>query len=609
MILASDKTQLSHFSGDKSAWPVYLSIGNLAKSVRRSPSSHATILVGYLPVTKLDCFSDNIRALRGYQLFHECMRSLLQPLVEAGLAGVEMVCADGLVRIVHPILAAYMADHPEQCLVACCKENYCPKCVVDPDRRAWTLHSLLRDPGRSAAAITEALESPQKSASFKTTGLRPVRPFWDDLPHCNIFACLTPDILHQLHKGMFKEHVSKWATKLMNGQDDEIDRRFKAMTSHGDLRHFKAGISLITQWTGNEYKEMEKIFLGVVAGGATDGVVLAVRSLLDFIYYARFEMHTEDSLANMEAAWSSFHAHKSVFLKPGVRSHFNFPKFHAMAHYIDSIRALGTADGYNTEGPERLHIDFAKLGYRASNKKAYIMQMTRWLERREAVLRFETYLEWRKVPRRTSPDTSDDDDEEDEEDVEDEEDSDNNEDGPQLEPARRDHNLSPSPRTALNIDTPLPPLARPSLHYTIANVPTHARITIQDVVQMYDAEDLPDTLYNFLVDAKAAHMSSSTTQPTVSPPAIDVHSHTRIAVFKQVKLDLPVMSQISQRASGDVVRAAPSVPAQGTRRRSPASFSTVLVSVKPSHTTSSLTSQGCELRGEYCLTRSLTSHH
>jgi hypothetical protein len=37
-------------------------------------------------------------------------------------------------------------------------------------------------------------------------------------------------------------------------------------------------------------------------------------------------------------------------------------------HYVTCIRALGLADGYNTESPERLHIDFAKEAYRASNK-------------------------------------------------------------------------------------------------------------------------------------------------------------------------------------------------------------------------------------------------
>ncbi|KAF8499342.1 hypothetical protein JB92DRAFT_2743807 [Gautieria morchelliformis] len=47
VILASDKTQLSRFSGDKEAWPVYISIGNISKSVHHQTSKHVMILLGY----------------------------------------------------------------------------------------------------------------------------------------------------------------------------------------------------------------------------------------------------------------------------------------------------------------------------------------------------------------------------------------------------------------------------------------------------------------------------------------------------------------------------------------------------------------------------------
>ena len=116
VIIALDKTHLSNFSRDKSTWPVYLTIGNIDKSSWQSPTARATVLIGYMPVTKLECFSKGKRQYQGYQVFHDCMRSLFKPLQTAGKEGIEMVCADGFTHCMYPILGAYVADHLEQCL-------------------------------------------------------------------------------------------------------------------------------------------------------------------------------------------------------------------------------------------------------------------------------------------------------------------------------------------------------------------------------------------------------------------------------------------------------------------------------------------------------------
>ena len=57
-----------------------------------------------------------------------------------------------------------------------------------------------------------------------------------------------------------------------------------------------------------------------------------------------------------------------------------------IVHYVNSeaIRSCGCPDGFKTESLERLHIDYAKDAYRASNKE-YVQQMTVWLGRQEAV--------------------------------------------------------------------------------------------------------------------------------------------------------------------------------------------------------------------------------
>src|SRR5258708_16413628 len=67
-------------SGDKQAWPVYLMIGNIDKKIRQCPSARATMLIGYLPVMKLECFTEKRRPTVTYQLFHRCMELLLETL-------------------------------------------------------------------------------------------------------------------------------------------------------------------------------------------------------------------------------------------------------------------------------------------------------------------------------------------------------------------------------------------------------------------------------------------------------------------------------------------------------------------------------------------------
>ncbi|KAJ3503514.1 hypothetical protein NLJ89_g8395 [Agrocybe chaxingu] len=546
IILSSDKTNLSTFSGDKQAWPVYLTIGNIEKATRRQPSSRAMVLIGYIPVCKLECFSKKRRSSEGYQLFHECMRRLLEPLVQAGQEGVDMECADGFIRRVYPILSAYIADYPEQCLVACCKENACPQCTVPPDRRGAQVHSVLRDPNTTLEVLAKKSWG-QNPSKFVSQSLRAINPFWASLPHCNIFSCITPDLLHQLHKGVFKDHIVSWATEAISGAADEVDRRFRTMSTHPTLRYFKKGISLTTQWTGNEHKNMEKVFLGILAGATDPAVIRAVRAVLDFIYYAHFETHTDESLAQLDAAWVTFHENKKIFEDLSIRKHFNISKLHNIKHYVDSIRSRGTADGFNTEGTERLHIDLAKMGYRRSNKKAYIRQMTKWLSRQEAIQRFCTYLQWavenyeaKVFHNGIGEDSEGDDNEEEEEEVEEAE----------INEGDQPDHMCPK--------------------YSIAKTPAIPAATVISIVDNLGADDFLVELNTFL----ERHRISSPLRPSET---------SRFPIYKQVRLTLSTKREVSGDTTPirDTILAVQAQPGKvtkaGVKHATPGKFSTVLV--------------------------------
>jgi hypothetical protein len=322
------------------------------------------------------------------------MSEIVKPLEKAGREGIEMACGDGKIRNCFPILAAYSADNPEQTQVACCKRNLCYWCTVERDRRGE--YAIFPDRHHVHSANALIAKSRHRTTQYYIdNGLRPFgRPFWADLPHCDIYRALTPDILHQLHKGVFKDHIMDWCLKLASVDTTEFNDRFKAMPGHSNLRHFSKNVSELSQTTGKEHREMEKVFLGVMTGLVPNDVLPVIRALLDFIYYAQLPTHTDTTISWLEQALRLFHESKDVFIRHGARKHFNINKLHSMMHYATAIRELGALDGYNTEGPEHLHIDFAKRAYRATNRNDFISQMVKYLERCEQVFKFDAYLRW-----------------------------------------------------------------------------------------------------------------------------------------------------------------------------------------------------------------------
>ncbi|KAJ3859414.1 hypothetical protein EV359DRAFT_75619 [Lentinula novae-zelandiae] len=363
VILSGDKTQITLFC-NKSAYPVYLTIGNLPKEIRRKPLQQGQILLAYLPTTRLQHIS--VKASQRCavaNLFHASMRSILFPLKEAGIHGVIMTSGDGIHQRCHPILAVYVGDYPEQVLVMCSYYGRSPVCMTSKDRLGdYPCTAEFWDPVQ-AIGVAKLLGTNQWAQSCLNANLRPVQhPFWEDLPYTNIFQLVTPDILHQLYQGVMK-HLVGWIVSIVGAS--EVDARHKQMCTF-----LLALVTDIPKLSISQSRRLTSV----------------TRALLDFL---------DNSLGSVEAALAAFHENKGIFVELGAREHFNLPKIHYLCHYVCGFKLFGASDNYNTETTERLHIDFAKNAYWASNQKDEYSQMTKWLERREKVIQYASYLSWR----------------------------------------------------------------------------------------------------------------------------------------------------------------------------------------------------------------------
>ena len=400
VILSSDKTRVVLF-GTKAAYPVYMTIGNIPKDIRRKPSRRTHVLVGYLPTTQLPHVSGTASRRRMVaNLFHHCFSCILDPLKRAGETGVEMTSGNGVTRRTLPLFACFVGDYPEQVLVSGCKTGECPKCDINRKKLGdIDTESSYRDLQKVLDVLSTFDDDPAGySTACAQVGIKPiVHPFWETLPYSDIYLSLTPDILHQLYQGVMK-HLVAWVTTAFNKRD--LDARCRCLPPNFNVRSFTKGITSLSRLTGKEHADMCRILLGLIIdmdlpdGASPIRLIRSTRALLDFLYLAQYPVHTTKTLQLLRQSLKNFHANKHIFVELGIREDFNLPKLHSLAHYVESIELFGTTDNYNTEYTEHLHIDLAKDAYRATNHRDEYAQMTVWLERKEKILRHQSYLEW-----------------------------------------------------------------------------------------------------------------------------------------------------------------------------------------------------------------------
>lgn len=483
ILLASDDTHLTNFSGDKKDHPVLISSTHISKSVRAKPGRRAFMLMARIPHCKFAKLkyktateAAQIPGILQARLFHHCMTIATQSLQAMDKTPVEMVDSYGDVRKERCFLAGYIADLKEQKMIGCIHNDHCVCCLAEKSDLGTNQHCEPRTQQSILDRIHEVqAENPNATlweyvkASKKKQLFGVDKPFWEGLPHVDICEVLCSDVLHGLHKA-FKDHTAKWTTNIVG--DSEFDQRMRQLPKFPGFRHFTQGISKISQWSGKEHKDLQRYFLGAAMGCINPDMTKAIRAELDFIYTAQFKSITKEDLDLMDDFIDIYHDHKDIFHELGGRDDENYdiPKLHNRQHFRNCIERLGTTDNYNTETSERYHIEIAKRAWKATNHRNYVIQMCLWLERQEKVYQRAAYLHW------LQNDFSDSDDD------------------PDPDPDTEES--EPNEDASLDIDKSEPEVENVH-HVVLTKNPAMKRKTVEDIASLYKLPELRNRIMDY----------------------------------------------------------------------------------------------------------------
>ncbi|KAF8260212.1 hypothetical protein EI94DRAFT_1611715, partial [Lactarius quietus] len=193
-------------------------------------------------------------------------------------------------------------------------------------------------------------------------------PYTHSFPHVDIHELIAPDLLHQLIKGVFKDHIVKWVIAYVHKTHggnavldiiEDIDRRISAVPTFPGLRRFADGRDF-KQWTGDDSKALMKVFLAAIAGYVPCAMVCCVAAFMDACYIARRNAINSTSLKYFRECVEAYHELRVIFVETGVCSSLSMPRQHALKHFHHAIHLFGSPNGLCSSITESKHIDSVK---------------------------------------------------------------------------------------------------------------------------------------------------------------------------------------------------------------------------------------------------------
>ncbi|KAK4699316.1 hypothetical protein P7C70_g6947, partial [Phenoliferia sp. Uapishka_3] len=314
-----------------------------------------------------------------------CFKVLLDSLRSIKNGAIEVTCGDGRCRRLRLVIAAILADYPEQCLLSAVFEGRCPICGA----RYGMLHQHHWRPRDLTTSLR--LRSDDSVAGRREAHLRGYRiqdSIFDGYPYHDVHKALAPDTLHQVKLVFHADilgNVEKEILALPFGADlwNEVQRRFRLQFPFPGLLFF-ARATAFANWTGDQCGHCIKIFPGIIAGlglpAATTALVIAYTEIY---MLSRFRRHTNHipgesakltslptTLDRLDAAHAAFMSSvDSGFANARPGGIGNLRRVHGWGHLKLGVECHASLKGVSTEAPERLHQTAEKAPYNTSSKK------------------------------------------------------------------------------------------------------------------------------------------------------------------------------------------------------------------------------------------------
>ena len=383
--------------------PLFLTIGNIRSDLRMKATAHAWSCIAYMPIAQFVTHSDYAAVLQA-RLWHRCMDIVCDSLKSAATRGAYMGDPAGLNRYCFTPLVGYVADLPEQLMIACVAQNASPVTLATktqfsdatpyPPRSG--LHTL-----RQLHHLSQRI-NPWKVREFleaaKEMNLSGVHlPFWRNWPFADPAKFLTPEILHTLHKFFF-DHILKWCKEGLG--TDELDAHYQSQHKRVGVRHFSNGVSHIKQMTGREHRDLQWTIVASIVGPVAPNFVRAVRAAIDFIYKAQAPTFTESSINSMVQSLAEFHQFKQAVIDAGLRrgasgplDHFEIPKLELFHSFAPAVRNVGAPIQFTANVSERLLITHCKNPFGRTNhqRSTFAQQIVHHLDREERIRQFHLF--------------------------------------------------------------------------------------------------------------------------------------------------------------------------------------------------------------------------